>query len=102
AHPPTPYLHSFPTRRSSDLLSTNRKLRESSGSWKFGLRFRQSSSGRVAIRSRVMAPLSSPDAIGEYTITPILCCKAKGRTEVSRSEEHTSELQSLRHLVCRL
>src|SRR5262245_28375910 len=26
----------------------------------------------------------------------------KGRTRFSRSEEHTSELQSLRHLVCRL
>src|ERR1035438_7654502 len=25
-----------------------------------------------------------------------------GRTALSRSEEHTSELQSLRHLVCRL
>src|SRR5262245_65325050 len=27
---------------------------------------------------------------------------AAGRTGASRSEEHTSELQSLRHLVCRL
>src|SRR5262245_7397203 len=26
----------------------------------------------------------------------------KGMTDVARSEEHTSELQSLRHLVCRL
>src|SRR5947199_8123980 len=25
-----------------------------------------------------------------------------GQREISRSEEHTSELQSLRHLVCRL
>src|SRR5437899_10933855 len=29
--------------------------------------------------------------------------RVRGRTQfVSRSEEHTSELQSLRHLVCRL
>src|SRR5258705_9867169 len=29
------------------------------------------------------------------------CCSV-GRSSTSRSEEHTSELQSLRHLVCRL
>src|ERR1035441_10760892 len=28
--------------------------------------------------------------------------EAQKRTDASRSEEHTSELQSLRHLVCRL
>src|ERR1035438_10685758 len=28
--------------------------------------------------------------------------KRQGKTMVYRSEEHTSELQSLRHLVCRL
>src|SRR5438045_5575823 len=28
--------------------------------------------------------------------------RAKQRAEAERSEEHTSELQSLRHLVCRL
>src|SRR5436853_2741653 len=28
--------------------------------------------------------------------------RAEWRREVDRSEEHTSELQSLRHLVCRL
>src|SRR5258705_9544528 len=36
-----------------------------------------------------------------------LCCPSRGRGhqicgEPRRSEEHTSELQSLRHLVCRL
>src|SRR5205814_7825580 len=29
-------------------------------------------------------------------------CRARARAIASRSEEHTSELQSLRHLVCRL
>src|SRR5438045_4289918 len=29
-------------------------------------------------------------------------CRITPRTTSSRSEEHTSELQSLRHLVCRL
>src|SRR2546425_7066407 len=30
------------------------------------------------------------------------CCPTIGRKSVSRSEEHTSELQSLAYLVCRL
>src|SRR5947199_6547948 len=30
------------------------------------------------------------------------CSRSPGRSLVTRSEEHTSELQSLRHLVCRL
>src|ERR1035441_461535 len=30
------------------------------------------------------------------------CCWTHRRPRVTRSEEHTSELQSLRHLVCRL
>src|SRR5205814_8697702 len=30
------------------------------------------------------------------------CSQRQGYQNVSRSEEHTSELQSLRHLVCRL
>src|SRR5436853_3144244 len=33
------------------------------------------------------------------------CCRSSNRsrtTSAARSEEHTSELQSLRHLVCRL
>src|SRR5438045_5275130 len=28
--------------------------------------------------------------------------KAYGKAQIKRSEEHTSELQSLRHIVCRL
>src|SRR5437899_4474916 len=52
-------LHSFPTRRSSDL-------------W-----------------------VRSPSLLGHTTLS------APGTT-MWRSEEHTSELQSLRHLVCRL
>ena len=46
-------------------VSTRRKLRVSAGSRKLKLRIRQSSSGSAAIRSRVMAPLSRPEAIGE-------------------------------------
>src|SRR5262245_63034457 len=30
------------------------------------------------------------------------CSRSRSRERLARSEEHTSELQSLRHLVCRL
>src|SRR5438045_9733094 len=58
-------LHSFPTRRSSDLVPGG----PGAGAW------------------RCAAP----------------CAWSRTRGSArSRSEEHTSELQSLRHLVCRL
>src|SRR5438045_4799884 len=60
-------LHSFPTRRSSDLTVSPRR------------RF------RLARRAPATRTRGSPI-----------------RAETVRSEEHTSELQSLRHLVCRL
>src|SRR5438045_7486907 len=64
-------LHSFPTRRSSDLVSQN----------------------SVAGKERVFAGSSS--RISRSTSLDQVC-------RPGRSEEHTSELQSLRHLVCRL
>src|SRR5262245_64867544 len=59
-------LHSFPTRRSSDLDRS---------------------------------PLG---ALQERHLLPGPHRRDSGQVERSRSEEHTSELQSLRHLVCRL
>src|SRR5207244_12635335 len=67
-HPPLRDLHSFPTRRSSDLIS--------------------SASGTVRERS----PVNSYLLASKYEFTG----------DRSRSEEHTSELQSPDHLVCRL
>src|SRR5437899_5496228 len=63
-------LHSFPTRRSSDL-------------------------GRAAHLAQHLAPVVELQAlaVGE---------DAEMGIRARRSEEHTSELQSLRHLVCRL
>src|SRR5438045_9475120 len=66
-------LHSFPTRRSSDLT---RRVVEAQAS--------------VARRSHRLC--------GEGAQWPL---RATSRS-LRRSEEHTSELQSLRHLVCRL
>src|SRR5438045_7474430 len=70
-------LHSFPTRRSSDLTSATMRLRV----------------GRPASTSRKGSRRKSACSRGPC---------AAGRRPTSRSEEHTSELQSLRHLVCRL
>src|SRR5205814_10598190 len=81
-----PVLHSFPTRRSSDLDVY--------------------SEADVEERPHLMSgpPLAYP--------APMLLSRISGRVvieavidttgRVERSEEHTSELQSLRHLVCRL
>src|SRR5437899_10097814 len=82
-----PDLHSFPTRRSSDLS---------------GLR-----------RSLVAKPPASPESLldrfGPHpAYTPPGGWQDESRNpaerlvKTHRSEEHTSELQSLRHLVCRL
>src|SRR5205814_8759185 len=75
-----PHLPSFPTRRSSDLCI--------------------SLSSRAGVATTPVAGLttsSSPNCVSRK------CCWASSRSRRSwRSEEHTSELQSLRHLVCRL
>src|SRR5262245_63885295 len=65
-------LHSFPTRRSSDLTGGRRD------------RFRPAAS------------------CCRKSCAPTCRSARKPRRSSIRSEEHTSELQSLRHLVCRL
>src|SRR5438309_4321454 len=71
-------LHSFPTRRSSDL----RVLPLPAGEARADARLRQRPPPRVEGRD-VLVPRARLD-------------------QVARSEEHTSELQSQFHLVCRL
>jgi len=63
--------------------STNLRFRDSSGSWKLGRFLRQSSAAKFATRWCVMAPVSSPADIGEYTMTPMLFRSAKGRISFS-------------------
>src|SRR5438270_5290625 len=72
------YLHSFPTRRSSDLLNDCVHLRA-------GCKERGVSKNRNA------GPASAT-----------LCSLALIPPRAVRSEEHTSELQSQSNLVCRL
>src|SRR5258708_10323355 len=52
---------------------------------------------------------NSPGALGiervvddEFLLQDLVVAQPKGAESVSRSEEHTSELQSPDHLVCRL
>src|SRR5207247_11418320 len=73
-------LHSFPTRRSSDLAI---------GSLKKG----------SAMVKAVAAPMVTR-GVGAITRHPVL--SAAGAALKTRSEEHTSELQSRVDLVCRL
>src|ERR1035438_10815920 len=52
---------------------------------------------------QVQRRLDPSAVILEYVVAdPRSYCLVISRTDARRSEEHTSELQSLRHLVCRL
>src|SRR5690606_42158969 len=82
-------LHSFPTRRSSDLRMT------SSGRWarEAASAVRGSAAGLAPGSSeRLSAAGPGYSRIGAYV----------GSCSRVRSEEHTSELQSRENLVCRL
>src|SRR5438045_6224031 len=76
-------LHSFPTRRSSDLSC--------------GVRATPSGCCVASAPQRLVAP--TPPWIPSFERRTPVAAPHRCRR---RSEEHTSELQSLRHLVCRL
>src|SRR5262245_27885514 len=80
-----PVLHSFPTRRSSDLSIPYcaRPVTMSSASV---------TRRGVPMMRKSFASLSAAGFAGAGSVA----------ASAARSEEHTSELQSLRHLVCRL
>src|SRR5205823_7713074 len=89
-----PYLHSFPTRRSSDLM--NRAARGDPLSPHSAILL-------LGTRETLVTGHDAPDRLvparrrtrrSASTSAPAAWCP--------RSEEHTSELQSLAYLVCRL
>src|SRR5205814_5118410 len=80
---PPRLLHSFPTRRSSDLLLPTRPALHQA--W-------------PATRCRK----DIPNRHHRRHETERRTHSQRTRNGAGRSEEHTSELQSLRHLVCRL
>src|SRR5205814_9853914 len=82
-------VHSFPTRRSSDL---RRRLVDAD-------LLEATLEGRVALE--VLAVLVERGGADRLQLTARQR-RLEDRGRVDRSEEHTSDLQSLRHLVCRL
>src|SRR5205823_12433208 len=90
-------LPSFPTRRSSDLPRRRRRSADA----------RSAGKPDVA-RVRAAAARPPPDVAHAHRLDRRLRRSGRGRAAAartratSRSEEHTSELQSLAYLVCRL
>src|SRR5205814_10638934 len=80
-------LHSFPTRRSSDLVIENDWM---PAPWLAIARPPETLAGRSST-----VDLNHAAALAAWS-------SRASRSISARSEEHTSELQSLRHLVCRL
>src|SRR5205814_6633481 len=96
-HRPPPHLPSFPTRRSSDLTTCSPTANrcptpKTRRSW---LPRRSRDSPRVGPPAPRRPPASRTRPRQRSWRHTIGCTRR-------RSEEHTSELQSLRHLVCRL
>src|SRR5690554_7790320 len=87
-----PYLHSFPTRRSSDLVLVKENH------FLFSVKVKMKNIGQINIimhkRIRVLSPKKHHWQFFHQSQSKIRIRK--------RSEEHTSELQSRPHLVCRL
>src|SRR5205814_4056201 len=80
-------VHSFPTRRSSDLYPAAAPQDS---------QLHGTALAAISRRKRSRRPIRLAE--GFCALPPLL--SRTSRRE--RSEEHTSELQSLRHLVCRL
>src|SRR5205823_14763120 len=87
-----PYLHSFPTRRSSDLFCC------AIASSRCSVETYSSLNWSASLKAWSMACDSGLESVG--WIEAPLCFGS--RSISARSEEHTSELQSLAYLVCRL
>src|SRR5205814_5247564 len=98
SHSAHPTLHSFPTRRSSDLIMRVNLARFVFSQSCSLLRRVVSRNERIISLTLSFSAATSPCAstVMERVRSPLVTAVA------TRSEEHTSELQSLRHLVCRL
>src|SRR5262249_59486792 len=94
AHPRA--LHSSPTRRSSDLIAWRNLPRRDSAIEPRPTAWRTSGERRVSV--------PTPGARHHASLPNLYLCAAKFHVIAlrSRSEEHTSELQSLTNIVCRL
>src|SRR5207253_11178671 len=99
---PLPSLPSFPTRRSSDLRSRVRHQHSKGQS----MNLAQIKHGFASF-FKSLSPLYHHAAAIAANVVPILLAHPewndaqRRQAVVDRSEEHTSELQSRGHLVCR-
>src|SRR5205814_9628755 len=91
------HLHSFPTRRSSD-LSDVEIVAISNSTYESAEKFCQENVPNAVPIANWPDLVALPDIDIVWIGTPPYMHSAV----TVRSEEHTSELQSLRHLVCRL
>src|SRR5206468_11066372 len=128
-YPPPRALHSFPTRRSSDLGEPERRLVEQEQAWAQHERARDGQHLLFAAGERardlppslaqdrevlvdaleVVAPRALPPRVGAEAQVLLHRQADEGAAALGhvgdagpRSEEHTSELQSRSDLVCRL
>src|SRR5207248_11632312 len=98
---PCPALHSFPTRRSSDLGGGSANIRTGDLAVKFN------TTGRIEQTVSGLSPSTTYTSTGwgrtlSSSESGFIGVKSFGGSEITRSEEHTSELQSPYDLVCRL
>src|SRR5205823_12616409 len=96
------HLHSFPTRRSSDLTSPCGLCLWTPHRHKL-LRSRLHRTEAPAHRIRLRAGDAPPTAAAPPArrgLEKLSCSSLGRRVNAFRSEEHTSELQSLAYLVC--
>src|SRR5205814_2985714 len=87
-------LHSFPTRRSSDLELVVAVLPLD--------RVRHADDARLPVAPPPLARRLEVAEQPRAQLARLAYVEHEPRRAEHRSEEHTSELQSLRHLVCRL
>src|SRR5205823_14799169 len=94
-------LPSFPTRRSSDLASTGDPFALEIAAERRTPRFLVRTAGALALR-HLEAQIGAAYPQAELRSLAPGDDPAVARPPERRSEEHTSELQSLAYLVCRL
>src|SRR5207253_8028400 len=92
------HIPSFPTRRSSDLSKFLLPITPLSISSGRRSPIAATTNGAAGSKTGCASP---PKYSGAYASLPAMI-SSSGSPSISRSEEHTSELQSRGHLVCRL
>src|SRR5207253_3753046 len=93
------HLHSFPTRRSSDLTALIRIAIDIGGTFTDVVAEREARQWAVKVLTTPGAP---EQAVLEGVRAILEAAGSRAADVAVRSEEHTSELQSRGHLVCRL